>query len=46
MAIWIEPEPPEIMPQEIKIYVQDKKRIRWTEPVENFTITENTMKTY
>lgn len=40
---WIPPAPPELVPQEIKIYVQDKTN-RMDKPVEIFTIMENTTK--
>ncbi len=40
---WIPPAPPVLVPQQIKIYVQDKSNMM-AKPVEVFTITENTTK--
>lgn len=40
---WIPPAPPVLVPQEIKIYVQDKTTMM-DKPVEVFTIMENTKK--
>ncbi|WP_203246182.1 Stk1 family PASTA domain-containing Ser/Thr kinase [Sporosarcina beigongshangi] len=40
---WVPPAPPVLVPQEIKIYVQDKTN-NMAKPVEVFTIMENTKK--